>query len=286
MTAFEEGTTATLTVTIYNNYWWASTLNVSAVKVYMDWNVNYSSTEVDEDDPFLMPYNTYHTFTITFTVPAVTVASNLIWHGYTIYVEELDADDDVLSHDTWAGTGFIIYSADQKDAMLLYDEINVLYDTYGWNPSFSNQEAYDLWRSGRAQYETALNSHYTGDFSGALTHYGLALDAFNDALATESAYDTEWQDYEDDYDKQWDAFELDQQEAQAAYYWAQANYYATAGNASLIEAEASQMEAEASMKLADAAMMNAYGWMIFGFGFIVFGIAACIWAYRRPTHTT
>lgn len=276
--AFAEGTTATLAVQIYNSYF-MTPLNVSAVKVFMDWNVNYSSTEVSETAPFVMPYATYHWFTITFTVPAVTTASNLFTHGWTIYVEEVNADGDVLSHDYWSsGSGFYVYSADQDSAMMLYDELNAIHDIYGWWPGFDDTAAYDLWRSGHVHYETGLAAQENGDFATAETHYDLALTAYDNALDSESAYDLAWQDYNDDYDHDWDAVQLQQEQADLSLS-------ETMANATLLEAEAMMRSADAEMKQADALMMNAYGWMLFGFGFIVFGIAACIWAYKRPTHT-
>ncbi|MGB9134153.1 MAG: hypothetical protein WCC63_00975 [Candidatus Bathyarchaeia archaeon] len=286
LNAFAEGATAILTVQIYNSYF-MTPLNVSAVKVFMDWNINYSSTEVSETAPFVMPYATYHWFTITFTVPAITTASNFLNHGWTIYVEEVNADGDVSSHDVWStSSGFYVYSAAQNSAMMLYDEIQDIYDIYGWWPGFDDTAAYDLWRSGHLHYEIGLAAHENGDFATAEAQYDLAFTAYNDALASESAYDLAWQDYNDDYDKDWDAVQLQQEQAYLRQAEAEAKYYEAQANATALEAAAAMRSADAEMKQADALMFNAYGWMLFGFGFIVFGIAACIWAYKRPTHAT
>lgn len=279
LTTFAENTNATLMVSVYNNYWWASSLNISAVKVYMDWNQNYSCAECSEADPVAMPYNTYHTFTITFKVPSTTVATNLLQHGYTIYVEEIDAADVVSLHSSTSGSGFTVYSTDQADAMLLYGQIGALFDSYGYYPGFDNSQANDLWQSGKQQYYWAESIHSSGDFSSAKTHYGTALTMLNDALSNESVYNADWQTYNDNYDKQYDAAQLQQIEAQTSYYEAQAN-------ASISDAEANMKEADADMKLADAGMMTAYAWIMFGLGFIIFGVAGVIWAYRRPIHTT
>jgi hypothetical protein len=278
-----EGSVATLIVQVYNGYGWASSLNISAVKVYMDWNVNYSSTEVSETEPFEMPYNTYHWFTITFTVPATTTASNFFSHGWTIYVEEVNADGDVSSHDVWASSsGFYVYSTDQNDAMKLYDELEMIYDIYGWWPSFDDQAAYDMWTSGHSHYETGIAAYENGDFPTAKTQYGLALTAYNDALAAESEYDQAWQVYDDDYNKQWDAVMLDQEKADLAVTNAEAQAMLIEANATKTNAEAN---AEAVKLAAQAANTQALAWVIFGIGFMIIGIAACIWAFRRPTHT-
>jgi len=260
-------------------------LNISAVKVYMDWNINYSSTECSEDEPFVMSQYTYHTFTITFEVPPTAVASNFFSHDFHIYIEAVNATGGVyLYDDEPKNEWFVVYSTVQEQALTLYDEIQNIYAIYGMSPYFSDQAAYDL--TGRKHYEIGSDSYTNRDYAAAKTQYELALEAFNNALASESAYDLAWQEYDDSYDKQWDAAYLAQMEAEADYYAAQSQYYAYLGNASVLQAEAAMKSAEADMRMADAAMMNAYGWMLFGFGFIVFGIAACIWAYRRPIHTT
>jgi len=275
-TVFPEGTNATLMVIVYNNYWGADSLNVSAVKVLMDWNTNYSSTECSETGPVVMPYNTYRTFTIEFEVPSISVASNLFMHRYTIYVEEVNATGAVFPHHSINGYDFVVYSTIQKEDMNLYDDMKNLFSNYGYNPSFSDTNAYSLWKNGTEHYYLGLYKHETGQFDSAKTHYELALGLLNEAIATEAAYDLDRQEYDDNYDRQMDALYMMQEQA----YLKQIETYA---NATMKEADASMRIADAQFALAEATMMQAYAWIVFGIGFVVFGFAAVIWASKRPS---
>jgi hypothetical protein len=289
-TVFPEGTIATLMVTVYNpsGMW---DLNVSAVKVLMDWNVNYTSTECNTTNSAVMPPRTYHTFTVTFTVPSTSIASNLFLHGYVIYVEEVNATSGphtAMLHDSWSGYGFIVYSTGQKEAQQLYDEVNLLFDIYGSNPSFSDTAASALWRDGTAHYEMGVASYRSGDFGTAKTHYETAVGQLNQALSTERTYDATWQDFEDQYDQDQANLDIMQMQAELSLYQAQMALYEAQAEAAVMEANASMriadaelVKADAQMALAQAAMTQAYAWITFGIGFIVFGFAAVVWAYRR-----
>jgi hypothetical protein len=290
LTVFPEGTVATLLVTVYNPSGMRD-LNVSAVKVLMDWNVNYTSAECNTTNPAVMRPLTYRTFTITFTVPSTSVASNLFRHGYVIYVEEVNATSGphmIMLHDSWSGYGFIVYSTVQKEAQQLYDEINLLRDIYGTSPAFSDTTASSLWRDGTAHYEMGVSSYRSGAFGPAKTHYETALGQLNQALSTERTYDSTWQDFEDEYDQDQANVDIMQMQAQLSLYQAQTALYEAQAEAAIMEANASMTvadaeltRADAQMALAQAAMTQAYAWITFGIGFIVFGFAAVIWAYRR-----
>jgi len=269
LTVFPEGTDATLTVTVYNDIWWANSLNISAVKIYMDWNQNYTSTECSETNPVVMSYGTSRTFLIRFEVPSTAGASNLFQHGWTIYVDQVNATSgptEVTSHATWYGSYFVVYSAVQKEAMNLYDEIRML-TSYYW--SFGSVEAQSLWYNGSMHYAMGEDSYISGNFDSAKTHYETALNLMNQAIDTETARDLDLQDYEDNYDRQLDQANLNQIETNA--------------NATMKIADATMKEAEATYALAQAAMTQAYAWIVFGIGFVIFGFAAVIWASKRPT---
>lgn len=278
LTVFAEGTDATLTVTVYNDYWWANSLNISAVKIFMDWNQNYTSTECSETNPVVMSYGTSRTFLISFEVPSTAVASNLFQHGWTIYVDEVNATSgptEVTSHYTWYGYGFVVYSTVQKEAMNLYDEINML-SNYYYYYSFSSIEAQSLWYNGSIHYEMGEDSYESCNFDSAKTHYETALNLMNQAIDNETAYDSDWQEYEDNYSRQMDALYMMQEQA----YLKQIE---TNANATMKTADAAMKEAEATYALAQAAMTQAYAWIVFGIGFVIFAFAAVMWASKRPT---
>lgn len=302
VTVFPEGTLATLRVSVHNSFV-STQLNVSAVKVWMDWNTNYSSTECSESAPFAMLPDTYQTFTVTFTVPDVSVASNLIKHGYTIYVDQTNATEgteQVWNHDRDSATGFIVYSTGQLEAERLYDQLDLLTShTY----SFQSYDAEALWDNGTEEFGAGQSSHWSGDFAAAKTHYESALSLFNQALSAEASYQSYWEsddrrtaelqnlliqaqiDQAAAYARYYDG-QVEYYKGQAEYYKGRAVYEAAQANTSLIEANASMRQADAAMRQADAAfaLQNSQGiaYILFGFGFIVFGIAAVVWAFRRP----
>jgi hypothetical protein len=272
--AFEEGTTAQLAVRVYNN--WAYNLNVSAVIVYMDWNQNYSSAQASETTPSVMPPYTYRTFLITFTVPDVTVASNLYSHGYTVYVEYLNGTGHKQPYDDWSfSSGFYVYSSDQKECMRLYDEIQAMFNAYGSSPGFSTNNASVMWKEGYMLYQLGYNAHSQGAFTDAMNYYNNALDKMNTAIGIEADYDLNWQNYNDASDRAWDNIYMQEEQAYALNLEAQAN-------ATIMEADAMSTNASARVTLAQAALTQSYAVIVFGIGFIVFGIAAIVWANKRP----
>jgi tetratricopeptide (TPR) repeat protein len=270
---FVAGSNATLLVEVYNNYGWPNypDLNVSAVKVLMDWNMNYSAAECSETVPVAIPAYGYHTFTIEFQVPPTSVASNLHWHRAIIFVEEVNATSgpyEVSSHDMWyLGEEFIVFSTVQKEIITLYDEADMIFDIYGWWPYFSDVEADNLWESGRMYYELAEEFHTYGQFDEALTHYETALDLFYQAIDAEAVYDLWWQDFYDDYERRSYNLSLVIQEAELEVAQSMA--------------EANLTEADAALALANAAMTQAYAWIIFGIGFMIIGLAAVVWAFKH-----
>lgn len=272
--AFEEGTVAQLAVRVYNH--WGYDLNVSAVTVYMDWNQNYSSAQVSDTSPSVMPQFTYRTFLITFTVPGVTTASNLYSHSYTVYVDYINATGHTRPFDDWSfSSGFIVYSNEQKECMRLYDEVQAMFSTYGSSPGFSANEAYVMWREGYMLQQLAYNAHRYGSFTDAMNYYDDALDKMNTALGIEADYDQEWEDYWDTNEREWEAIYMAEEQAFVLNMEAEAN-------ATIIEAEAVATNASARTTLAQAALTQSYAWIVFGIGFIVFGVAAVVWANKRP----
>jgi FlaG/FlaF family flagellin (archaellin) len=298
MTVFPEGTEATLVVTVYNTHWPPAPLNVSTVKVWLDWNANYSSTEVSEDNPISMNYQTYRSFTVRFTLPDVTTVSNLVMHHFTIYVEAVNATTGPKQASTeymLYGYGFTVYSTTQNDAQKLY---NQLYNMMQHMPNFHSQDAQMAWFNGTLEYQTGLQSYESGSFTDAHTHYQNSLNLFYQALSTETGYDNYWESNERqgaEADVAYRQAQAAQLQANALFTQAQADYYEAMANATLKQADASMIEAnartaeanatmreaDAQFATADAFRMQSYAWILFGLGFIVFGFAAVVWAFRR-----
>ena len=272
---FTEQTTAILTVTVRNNG--GSDLNVSAVKVYMDWGTNYSCVECSETNPVVIsPSAQYRTFTITFQVPSTSIASNLFRHYYTIYVYAVNATSgpkEVKLHDQDIYPGFVVYSTNQKNAMMHRDELLLLDDIYDgspwYYPTYMNSiDARSLWENYTMHYEMGEYNYNSGHFDQAEINYNTALNLLERAIATELAYDLDEQQYQDSHSRQMQSLET---------LWWQANISYTEARAN-----ATLRNADATYALAQAAVTQAYGWIVFGIGFIVFGLAAIVWAYRKP----
>jgi len=197
-------------------------------------------------------------------VPSTSTASNLVTHGYTIYVEEVNATTgakQVSNHDTDTGTGFVVYSTTQKAVQRLYDEVSAL---IGTSPTFQSIEGQMLWTNGTLEYNSGLSSHRSADFSNAKTHYENATELLHQALSTETSF----QKYSEDLVILGQQVVITQLQANVSYTQALAN--------------ATLKEADAAMIRAQAINTQAIAWIVFGIGFVVFGVAAVVWAYRRP----
>lgn len=199
--AYEAGSNAILAVSVYSDYYVGypyydyRPVNVSAVKVGFDWGRNYTSTEASEANPVqIEPYQS-RVFTVDVNVPETIVASNLVTHTYTIYVEHVNSTTGAKEIvDTWTESGypnFAVYTEDQADAQESYQELDALrYMT----PLFITSEARIAWT--QHQIEKSIGSTYyrRGDFTNAKTHYQTALDLVNQSFSAEATRGTGLED--------------------------------------------------------------------------------------------
>jgi hypothetical protein len=189
---YKTGTTAQLSVPVYNDWWGYKPVNVSAVKVEFDWNINYTSAEASLANPIQIPPYQRRAFTISFTVPSTTVASNLLAHTYKIYVEHVNATTGPKKIvDTWTAQWsnwypkykLAVYSSDQADA---YDSRQMLeayyYDYY---PTYTFAETRELMVQSRFEQRLGELRYTAGNFTGAKTHYQKALELRKEAISTD-----------------------------------------------------------------------------------------------------
>ena len=205
---YKEGSTATLLVEVENHL--TKLMNVSAIIVGFDWGVNYTTTLAS---PVALKAGETRFFNVTLTVPDTTVASNLFLHGYTVYVKHVNATGGIAGTMTKAYTStrlFAVYSEDQADARELSKIISEISAPIG---GFNSTAANLSWA--KAENETAIAEtlYEQGDFAGAKTHYGKALDYIDQAFDTEESLSGGIQDAE-----------LALVNAQAESYKATANY--------------------------------------------------------------
>ena len=242
VTAYRTGSVAHLLVSVYNGLYGYSSINITDVKVSFDWNLNYSSAEC----PLVLPRRQYHIFTINFSVPDPSVASNMLPHTYWVFVEfSYGGMNDYWSY--YPSDYFAVYSSDQGDAVDASIRLN---SKLSHIPYFYSHEAQMMLSEAQTESSTAEQYYMRGDFGTAKSHYETGLQLFNSAFDIESIY----AQAQDKYG--------------LAYSEAQAN--------------ATKTEANAAMKQADAALNQSYAWFLFGIGFIIISIGALAYSIRQP----
>ena len=210
---------------------------------------------------------------MTFTVPAITVASNMFLHVYTIYVEYVNATTGPKQRiDTFVDSAdyFAVYSSDQGTAMAIKEAID-LYYTSLYPFSFADVEAQIIYNKGYAEFLRGETAYSNGDFTTAKTRFQSASTFLDQAFAKESTRSTTREDAETAY-----------YDALANLTRIQADAAAKEANARLTEANATMTEADAALVSADANLTNAYGWLAFGLGWILIGVGVIIYGLRRP----
>lgn len=187
VTGYEAGSTATLVVNVYNHLWGTADMNVSTVGVRFDWGESYNSTEASMTDPFPIKDDESHVFTVTFTVPVTTKASNMVTHTYEIYAEDVNATTGpkklLNNNSPWYGTNFVIFSGSQANAKELKRELN----KYSWYSGyFLTSEAKELYILANGAKSQGDDAYRRGDFSGASAYYQDALDNIENAWSNET----------------------------------------------------------------------------------------------------
>jgi len=181
---YETGSSAKLVVNVYNHL--PKQMNISAVKVWFDWGINYTSTEADITNVYAMPTGTSHLFTVTFTVPDTTIASNLVKHSYRIYVEDVNATTGskkkLNSNSPLSSSDFAVLSNTQATAI----ETNRELDKYSGYYLFMTAKARELSLMASGARTLGNNAYQRGDFSGAAANYEQALEFYQYAWSNET----------------------------------------------------------------------------------------------------
>jgi hypothetical protein len=273
--AYAEGTTARLSVVVDVDGSASNEINVTAVSVVFDWGGNYTLVP----SPAFTINSTagqisQAAFTVSFTVPSVSTASNMFLHAYTIYVK-YNTTAGARPPFTDSDSNFAVYSTTQTEAQNLKQTAEAYTQPTG---GFSSVEARILWEKGDAELDKGDTAYMLGAFDNARTYYGDAITFYGQAYDAETTYS-------EDYRASQTAINT----AQANYYDGLSDYYSRTGNATLTQADASMItanaaatEADAAVRQADAALTNAYGWMTFGVGWVLIGIGAIVYGLRKP----
>ncbi len=260
---YRHGSTVELIVPVNNNVY-SNGLNVSKVIVGFDWGQNKTldlSGNIRQ-----VEFGRTEIFTVSFTASAVEAVSSEWAHTYIIHVEHVNATTEPnMIVGTWSvdwndfpslDYKFVVFSADQADALDLSDE----YDSYtsAYPLSYFNSVNGSQLR-GQAVIEAYLGDIYysRGEYASARMQYQSALDLYSQALTAEMNWATKIAEAE-----------LDVILTQAAV--------------NMTYADAALTTAEAALMKANAVVNQSYAWILFAFGFVIFGLAGLVYAARKP----
>ena len=190
ITAYAEGTFADLVVNVYNDYgYYGVPINVSAVKVGFDWGVNYTSGECSIDNPFSVSSQQSHVFTINLTVPSASLASNVVVHSYTVYVEQVNSTSgNKRIVDTWtqSGFGFVVFSTDQADAYNYRKQVEIYPSSVYYGIPIITAKGRELVLKSNVAKSMGSDAYTRGDFSKAKVYYKDSLDYIEQAWSNET----------------------------------------------------------------------------------------------------
>lgn len=200
--AYKANANVTVAVSVYNNFYYSQTVNISSVKIWFDWGTNYTSSEVSDASRFKLIQYQSQVFQIKLTLPSDV--SNQVTHNYKVYAEYWgpsygNSSIGVLNTWIYQGSNFVVYSGDQAIAQDLYLELATvgLVQTgsyYYYYPSilnfpyipFVSSNARMLWSQARNTATAGYLSYARGNFSDAKSSYLAALDLVNQSFDAES----------------------------------------------------------------------------------------------------
>lgn len=186
--AYEFNSTAVIDVTVLNNYVSGKPLNISALKVGMDWGKNYTSSMTSLATPYVIPWGESRVISISFMVPGPTEVSNKFQYSYAVYLEYVNSTTgpkQIIGSDKLVGgTNFVVYSADQVAALKTKQIVDEIFSSTSAN-NFNSTKAKILWVNADNATFVAGLLYGQGDFAGAKTQYGNALSLINQAFAAE-----------------------------------------------------------------------------------------------------
>ena len=188
VTGYETLTSASLAINVLNGYSGNITMNVTAVKVWFDWGVNYTSDAnlFNQTSPFVLNTGQSHVFTVNVNLPDTATASNLVLHSYNITIEEVNATSApqlVFGSPYGPYSNFAVFSAEQAQAIGLVRDIE----------KYNSATFPFMTTKGRQLLQQALftksqgdKAYKKGDFTGAVTLYQNATSLYDAAWGNET----------------------------------------------------------------------------------------------------
>ncbi|HZY95131.1 MAG TPA: hypothetical protein VFE98_09820 [Candidatus Bathyarchaeia archaeon] len=187
--AYKTGTTATLIVSIQNTFPPGPPvryMNVTSVIFAPDWGTN---TTVTNSPPIRINPGQQGIVTVSITVPATTVATNLVRHSYTVYVTYTTPPPGPAGVQTTSigpTDDFAVYSVDQAADIALIQQYALTLSSCP-SPAFKSSEAVSLCLQAASQLVQGAVLYSTGNFTGAKTLLQNGASLWNQAVSTESS---------------------------------------------------------------------------------------------------
>ncbi len=207
VTAYKEGTTATLSVTITNDIPYP--IKVVSAQIGMDWGNNYTASGISNSSPMTISIGGFAYVPISFTVPSPSVASNFVTHAsrspssewsffkynYTVTMCSNPPACTTTTSTNYQYTSGIsfpsiaVYSSDQADAMVAYQQVSALASA---GPSiaaiFKTPQASSLLVQSFQQANLGTQLYVRGNFTAAKTDFQNSVSLLNQAISTENSH--------------------------------------------------------------------------------------------------
>ncbi len=201
ITGFKAGSTGTLTLSIDNMY--DTYINVTGAKLmFPDWNVNYTATAT-KSIPMRINQLTVLPLAFSVSIPATTVASNLVPHDYNWYIN-FTGPSPVGTHNFFVppgGGGGVLYvlSSEQSDTLAAAQQLPQTVPSFGSSYSycgvsifgtstgFKTAAATTLCQQSQQQANLGLSLYSAADFADAKTAFQTAANDWNQALSADKS---------------------------------------------------------------------------------------------------
>jgi len=240
---YVEGTNWNFTMTWTNTDWTVDAINITTVRVWFDWNKNYTHRF---GAPIQLKYGETRTFKIYNTTASTTEAPEQWPHTYYIYLDQ--ANNTVAPYKELAGiyvysdSYFMVLSQDHVTCLSLWAKYHTIFGSY-YSMPFNITKAQVLFLQAYTEFTQGESFFEKKDYINAKTHFTACDTNYINAIST------------------WDTRGTSMEDADLAYK------NALADNAK---------------KSGDAAINNSYGWIFFGLGWTLIGLGLIIYAMKRP----
>ncbi len=189
VSAYQTGSTATLYIPVtYQNPYGGLYINVTGATLKMDWNGNYTASGL----PIKIDQNGWAPVTITFTVPATNVASNLWTHSGVLTVNYTTPASSGTKQFFGSVPTFAAYSSDQASAMSIMQQLGAISGGFGspcgglGSSGFKTAAGTADCQQAVQQYVYGRSLYVAGNFTQSNNAFKNAQTDWNNAISADS----------------------------------------------------------------------------------------------------